>query len=267
MEFFTYLILFFMGIFFGSFFTLAVYRIPRGENILYKHSYCPNCNHRLGTFDLIPVLSYLFLRGKCRYCHEKVRIRYLLLELLAGIVFALYGYVTEFNILFADTKEWISLFAMFLYLVGIFILAGIDKEKKEVQSSVLWYELFVVIGYMIYICTLNRKNAYIYVIYLAILILILLFDITLLRKNTKPNYWTRIVILFMAMLMFNGIMITAITLGILMLFIITIILSKMIKQKIHKFKQIDNLKKHQYPIAFWLCVSNIISILIVNLIK
>ena len=85
MNTFLYIIIFITGCFFGSFFTLAVYRIPRKEDILIKHSYCPNCNHKLGFFDLFPVLSYIFLGGKCRYCGNKIRPRYLILEILSGL--------------------------------------------------------------------------------------------------------------------------------------------------------------------------------------
>ena len=69
------IIIFILGIYFGSFFTLATYRLPKGEDITHTHSYCPNCNHKLGILDLIPVFSYLFLRGKCRYCKNKIGIR------------------------------------------------------------------------------------------------------------------------------------------------------------------------------------------------
>ena len=74
MEIFIYLIIFIMGTFFGSFFTLAVYRIPLKQDILYTHSYCPTCKHKLTTLDLFPVFSYIVLKGKCRYCGEKIRI-------------------------------------------------------------------------------------------------------------------------------------------------------------------------------------------------
>ena len=82
---FLYIIIFIIGCFFGSFFTLAVYRIPKKEDILIKHSYCPNCQHKLGFFDLFPLLSYLFLKGECRYCNQKIRPRYFLLELFSGL--------------------------------------------------------------------------------------------------------------------------------------------------------------------------------------
>ena len=62
MEIFINIIIFITGTLFGSFCTLAVYRIPRGEDIILKNSYCPNCNHKLGILDLFPVLSYIFLR-------------------------------------------------------------------------------------------------------------------------------------------------------------------------------------------------------------
>lgn len=264
MELFTYGILFLMGIFFGSFFTLAVYRIPKGEDILYTHSYCPNCHHKLGVLDLIPVFSYLFLGGKCRYCHEKVRIRYLLLEILSGIVFVLYGYSTRFHILFADTTIIISFFFTVLYLVGLFILAGIDKERREIPYSVLWYEISVVIGYMIYICTLNQTNAYIYIIYLSILILIILLDTVCLRKYGKPCYGTSILMLVMAMLIFSGVKVMLGTIGALGIYLLMYNLRKVRQQRKYRFRKEDNPKRIKIPFGFILSISNIFFILLVN---
>ena len=71
------------GTVFGSFFTLAVHRIPRKEDITHERSYCPNCNHKLGFFDLFPVLSYIFLGGKCKYCSNKIRPRYLIYKAIS----------------------------------------------------------------------------------------------------------------------------------------------------------------------------------------
>ena len=97
MDIFFYIIIFLMGIIFGSFYTLAVYRIPKGIDIVKKHSYCPNCNHRLGILDLFPVLSYIFLGGRCRYCKQKIRARYLILEILSGITFVIFAYVLKID--------------------------------------------------------------------------------------------------------------------------------------------------------------------------
>ena len=98
MDIFLYIILFIIGTLFGSFYTLAVYRIPKGQDITHTHSYCPNCNHKLGLLDLFPIFSYIFLGGKCRYCKEKIRPRYFILECLSGLVFILIAYVMNIRI-------------------------------------------------------------------------------------------------------------------------------------------------------------------------
>lgn len=63
-EIFIYILIFIMGAYFGSFYTLAIYRIPLGLDITHEHSFCPNCNHKLGILDLFPILSYIFIRRK-----------------------------------------------------------------------------------------------------------------------------------------------------------------------------------------------------------
>ena len=140
-----YFTIFAIGTIFGSFFTLAVYRIPLHQDITHERSYCPNCNHKLSFLDMIPILSYIFLGGKCRYCKEKIRIRYLLLEILTGIVFLLFG--MSINLL-SDINNIMYLILGILYIAGIIIIAGIDKEKRKIQKSVILYELIVICIYM-----------------------------------------------------------------------------------------------------------------------
>ena len=134
MNIFLYTIIFMMGAMFGSFFTLAVYRIPLKKDITHERSFCPNCNHRLEFLDLIPIFSYIFLGGKCRYCGQKIRIRYLFLEVLSGVVFLLA--FMSFNIDFWNieiTKIAGFCFFVFMYIVVI-LIAGIDKEYKKVEN-------------------------------------------------------------------------------------------------------------------------------------
>ena len=95
MDYILYLLIFCIGTVFGSFFTLAVYRIPLRQDITHTRSYCPKCNHKLSFFDMIPILSYCFLGGKCRYCKEKIRPRYLILEILSGLIFVSIFYSFE----------------------------------------------------------------------------------------------------------------------------------------------------------------------------
>jgi leader peptidase (prepilin peptidase)/N-methyltransferase len=78
-----------LGLVLGSFLNLCIDRLPRGESILTTHSHCDACGHTLGPLDLVPVLSYLALRGRCRYCGARVSLRSPLVELGTAALFAL----------------------------------------------------------------------------------------------------------------------------------------------------------------------------------
>ncbi|MFA5394233.1 MAG: prepilin peptidase [Candidatus Ratteibacteria bacterium] len=84
---------FVLGAVFGSFLNVCIYRLPRSLSIVKPGSYCPNCRKPIVWFDNIPFFGYLFLRGRCRYCHKKISPRYVLVELLTASLFlALYRY-------------------------------------------------------------------------------------------------------------------------------------------------------------------------------
>ena len=72
--------LFFIGACFGSFFNVVIYRLPLNESIMKGRSYCPNCYHQLSWYDLLPIVSYLCLKGRCRYCLKKIGISHLVIE-------------------------------------------------------------------------------------------------------------------------------------------------------------------------------------------
>ena len=78
---------FILGTLIGSFLNVVVYRVPREESLSFPPSHCPSCNTRLKAYDLVPVVSYLFLGGKCRTCKTAISIRYPLVEMLTGLLF------------------------------------------------------------------------------------------------------------------------------------------------------------------------------------
>ena len=89
------LILIFAGLFglvFGSFFNVCIYRIPQGKSIAWPASFCPHCKTHIRWFDNIPVLSYIFLLGKCRACKKPISMQYPLVELLTAILTVLFVY-------------------------------------------------------------------------------------------------------------------------------------------------------------------------------
>jgi leader peptidase (prepilin peptidase) / N-methyltransferase len=81
------IVLFIFGLFIGSFLNVLIYRIPKSESIIFPPSHCPYCRHRLAWFDLFPVLSFLQLRGLCRYCKHPISVIYPIVELLTGLLF------------------------------------------------------------------------------------------------------------------------------------------------------------------------------------
>ncbi len=76
-----------LGLLFGSFLNVCIYRLPREEFVFNYPSHCPECKRKLGLLDLIPLLSYIILEGKCRYCEVSISPRYPVVEILTGIVF------------------------------------------------------------------------------------------------------------------------------------------------------------------------------------
>ena len=94
-----YIFAFLYGIVIGSFLNVCIYRIPKKESIVTVGSHCMKCDHRLAWYDLFPLFSYLFLRGKCRYCGAKLARQYPLVEgangILYLIVFAIHGWNME----------------------------------------------------------------------------------------------------------------------------------------------------------------------------
>lgn len=127
-------IVFLIGLAMGSFFNVCIYRIPAGISIVTPPSHCTVCNHRLSSLDLIPVISLLFLKGKCRYCHAKVSYRYLLVEILTAALF-----------LFTYFRLGISIeLVVFIIFISLLILiAFIDFDHQIIPDR------FVVIGFVL----------------------------------------------------------------------------------------------------------------------
>ncbi|MUV39327.1 Type 4 prepilin-like protein leader peptide-processing enzyme [Lentibacillus sp. JNUCC-1] len=84
---------FVLGLIFGSFFNVVGLRVPEGRSFVNGRSACPNCNNTLGGKELIPVVSYIFQRGKCRHCKTKISLLYPVVELATGFLFAYSAYM------------------------------------------------------------------------------------------------------------------------------------------------------------------------------
>jgi leader peptidase (prepilin peptidase) / N-methyltransferase len=80
-------VIFVLGLAFGSFLNVCVYRLPRGISVVTPRSACPKCGHGIALYDNMPVLSWMILRGRCRHCKAPISPRYWMIELLTGALF------------------------------------------------------------------------------------------------------------------------------------------------------------------------------------
>jgi leader peptidase (prepilin peptidase) / N-methyltransferase len=81
------LAIFALGLAFGSFLNVCIYRLPKGLSVISPRSSCPNCKHAISFYDNVPVISWLVLRGRCRHCQTRISPRYLVVEVLTGLLF------------------------------------------------------------------------------------------------------------------------------------------------------------------------------------
>ncbi|MGN1269439.1 MAG: prepilin peptidase [Clostridia bacterium] len=265
MNFILYILIFCIGALTGSFFTLAIYRIPLKKDITHERSFCPNCNHKLSFFDLIPILSYIFLGGKCRYCKQKIRPRYLLIEILSGLVFVLFAMSLRINLFTTNISTIVYFIVGLLYFTTLFIIAGIDKEKIKIEKSVLLFGYIIQAIYIIYLYIVEKNtNIYRYVIYLTIICVLILLDTFILRKKVKNEYAIQVLLLCMMFLIYTFEAVTYLTILLTLLTIaIKILLQKLLTKK-HKTVIKTEKKQTIIPVGFYLCISNIICLLIAN---
>ena len=137
-----YFLVLIIGLCIGSFLNVCIYRIPKEESIVFPASHCTSCGHELKFYELIPIVSYIFLRGKCIKCKSKISIKYPLIEILNGLLYLLLfiKYGLSFNFIF------------YCLLVSLLIVISIiDLESKYVYSSttivgVLLAIIYIIIG-------------------------------------------------------------------------------------------------------------------------
>ncbi len=105
-----------LGLLVGSFLNVCIYRLPRGESVVFPGSHCPRCGKALRPWDNIPLISYLLLRGKCRYCGNPISFQYPLVELLTGMAF--YSCALEWEF---DSPTFVNTLFLCLTIILVFI--------------------------------------------------------------------------------------------------------------------------------------------------
>lgn len=126
---------FVLGAVFGSFINCMAWRIANGESVMTGRSHCATCGHPLKAGDMIPIFSYIFLQGKCRYCGEKISPRYVTVEIVTAIAFV--AVVVKYDVSF-ETLRYLVLVCM---LMGL-SLVDLDKyiiPDRFIVAGIVWW--------------------------------------------------------------------------------------------------------------------------------
>ncbi|MEE0955964.1 MAG: prepilin peptidase [Eubacterium sp.] len=129
-----YILSFIFGTIFGSFINCMAWRITVGESVVKGRSRCPHCGHVLSAADLVPIFSWLLLKGRCRYCKNPISIRYLLIELITGIAFLLAA--VRFGLSFETLRAMI----LVCILMG---LSLVDYDSQIIPNGFLLFGIAV----------------------------------------------------------------------------------------------------------------------------
>lgn len=138
--------LFITGIFIGSFLNVLIDRIPKGEDFMLGRSHCDFCKKILEPLDLIPLFSFLFLKGRCRYCHKKLSWQYPVIEFISGLILSFF-FLTSVN-------YQMMLFNYFLF-AGLLVIFVSDLKYRIIPDQIVGFlvilqlaELLIISGNM-----------------------------------------------------------------------------------------------------------------------
>lgn len=130
------------GLLVGSFLNVCIDRLPAGQSIVKPPSHCSACGRRLALDDLVPVFSYLFLKGRCRYCGSRISARLMLVELGTGL---LYGY------LFWHFGFSVELLLALVYCSVFIVLSMIDLDHQLILNIIVYPMVVIALGVSIVI--------------------------------------------------------------------------------------------------------------------
>ncbi|MDR0986705.1 MAG: prepilin peptidase [Ruminococcus sp.] len=136
-----YIFAFLCGAVIGSFLNVCILRLPLGESLVKKNSHCMTCGAEIKRYDLIPIVSWIILRGKCRNCGAKISPRYMIVESLTAVLFTL-------TFIKYDISDYGFVFPMLLcfFLAAVIVVAFEDLDTKTMSISVLlWAGAFAVL--------------------------------------------------------------------------------------------------------------------------
>ena len=143
-----YVIFTLFGLCFGSFLNVLIDRLPKREKITGR-SYCPHCKKKLNWYELIPLLSFIFLKGKCSACKKPISLQYPLVELATGILFPLTIYTYNLQLTTYNLQNFLTLCCLLLVVCCLIVIFGSDVKYYIVPDEIIYSAIFFALCYQI----------------------------------------------------------------------------------------------------------------------
>ena len=166
-----YSIIFILGLIIGSFLNVVIFRLESGEKIVNDRSKCLRCKHVLAWYDLIPVFSFIFLKGSCRYCKKKISWQYPTVEIATGILFVLifnfqFSIFNEFSIfnfsaLGGPALGWqflLSISYLLFIASSLIVIFAYDIKHYIIPDKVIYPAIAVALGFNLFNDVIINNN-------------------------------------------------------------------------------------------------------------
>ena len=136
----NYFFVILIGLCIGSFLNVCIYRIPEEQSIVFPPSHCMSCGYELRILDLFPVVSYIFLKGRCRGCGEKISIQYPIIEFINGLIYLL---------IYMQNGYTLKTLGFMIFSSLMIVIAMIDFKTKFVYTSTIIFGFLVEVVFFI----------------------------------------------------------------------------------------------------------------------
>ncbi len=160
MNYLIYILIFIFGSCIGSFLNVVILRLKANEKFVFGRSHCVNCNHQLKWFENIPLLSFVFLKGKCLKCKQKISLQYFFVELSTGILFFL-AFLKVFEVLdISPGLGVVNIFLLLFYFITISFLIIIfvyDLKYYLILDKISIPAIAVVLFFQAFLLFLNKN--------------------------------------------------------------------------------------------------------------
>lgn len=150
-------LVFIVGLIFGSFLNVVIYRLKSGQDVFFGRSFCPECKTQLKWYDLIPIFSFIYLRGRCRYCHKQISWQYPIVEILSGLIwvgvfYKVFGFQPPLNPPLIKGGIWGGLnFIYYIFILSSFLIIAVyDANWKIIPNKIVYPAITVALMYSLF---------------------------------------------------------------------------------------------------------------------